>query len=491
MKKKYIYIVLILLLTKVSMAQQDYSVFPMESIPQRSNINPALTPDSKFNISFPGLSSVFIGIRNTGFSYNDVLEKKSFTDSAGNTADSLVIRDDNFISALQKTNFISAQLDLELFSFGFRFKHANYLRFSLANRTMFRSSYHKDMMNFAINGNGVFVDENRAANFNLGIDFLNYHEFAIGYTREIDYYWTAGIRPKLLVGLANVWTEKNKINIFTHPDTYAMTANTDFTIHTSLPVKSYVSSDSVNVDSSFFDNFDDPDAIMDYVQNFDNMGFGLDLGVQYRVNHNLKVSASVVDLGFINWKTNAKKIANNAQSTFEGLDINDFFGSDDSTGFADRFEEVLDTLQNDFELKEEAENSYRSPLITRFYLGGIYNLSDRDRLSALFKGEFYFGELFPAATFAYNRKFNNFFNLTTSYTIEPNNYLNFGAGFSMNAGFFQIYFLSDNLYSLISPNDTKTINAHFGINLTFGRKIKKDEKRYIPSFMRNMRFLDL
>ena len=56
----------------------------------------------------------------------------------------------------------------------------------------------------------------------------------------------------------------------------------------------------------------------DYIGDFDfdsgklgiaGYGFGIDLGVSYKIMDNLTVSASVLDLGFISWTKGATKIA--------------------------------------------------------------------------------------------------------------------------------------------------------------------------------------
>ena len=45
-----------------------------------------------------------------------------------------------------------------------------------------------------------------------------------------------------------------------------------------------------------------------------------------------------------------------------------------------------------------------------------------------------------------------------------------GLGFTLNAGFIQLFAVSDNIIGLIYPQSAKYTNARLGLNLTFGRK---------------------
>jgi len=83
--------------------------------------------------------------------------------------------------------------------------------------------------------------------------------------------------------------------------------------------------------------------------------------------------------------------------------------------------------------------------------------------------------------------------------VQNHNFTNFGLGFSLKLGFFQLYMMSDNIFAPIIwnryswtetrdggeivdnkitvPSNWKYMNFHFGMNFVFGCKPPKD---YVP-----------
>ena len=70
--KNTIFLALLLFCTSRIFAQQNFSLYHMESLPQRQSLNPALLPDSKWFLGFPAASSFGLQVTNTGFNLNAV-----------------------------------------------------------------------------------------------------------------------------------------------------------------------------------------------------------------------------------------------------------------------------------------------------------------------------------------------------------------------------------------------------------------------------------
>ena len=49
-------------------------------------------------------------------------------------------------------------------------------------------------------------------------------------------------------------------------------------------------------------------------------------------------------------------------------------------------------------------------------------------------------------------------------------YTNLGLGVALKGGPVQLYIVTDNVLGMIFPQNTKSIQFHFGINLLFGKK---------------------
>jgi len=457
MKKKYIYIsllgVFLFCIHINAKAQNDVSIHLLQSVPQSIYTNPSFSPDAKVFVGFPALSSVYYGISHSGFAYKDLVRRRS--------DDSLLVDVDNMLSKLKDRNYLSTQYNMELLSFGFKIKK-NYVSFSAAEKVSMRFSYPGDLLKLFWGGNTQFIEQ--PANFSgIGANFIHYREYAIGYKREFSSDLSVGLRGKLLYGKSNLWTEKSEISLATDPSTHALTARSHIILNMSLP------------EATFDENKDfEP---LDYLLNNKNTGMAFDIGANYKINSKFSVAASVIDIGKISWKTGIKNfISNDVNFTFEGIDLNDFFGKDSTS--KDGLELLLDSLEKTFEFKE-TENNYSNWLPGIVYLSGIYHLTSKDKVGLLVRADVFNGRIFPSYTLSYNKRIANFVSACATYSIMNRSYTNVGFGLSLQLSALQIYAFNDNIYGLLFPTSAKNSNIHFGINLLFGYRIKPPEKPLI------------
>ncbi len=454
MKKKiYIIISLILLLgftliNKHADAQQDRTSYFMEAYAHKSYSNPALIPDAKFYVSFPPvLSSLYFGVENSGFVFDDVLSKRS--------DDSLQITTDKFIDALSDKNVLAFGLNEEIFGFGFRAKRT-YFSFSASVKANANFRYPKELFQLLLQGNAQFTGQNIEFE-GIGLNANLYNEFAIGVSRQITDRLNVGVRGKYLIGIANLWTEKADLKLYTGDasESYALRVNSDIIINTAL--------------AGELDKMSEDDWEFDLANFTENKGFAFDVGASYRFGNNWNFSASMLDIGSINWKegvTNYVSKQSGGTFSFEGIDINEFVTEGEVGDSA--FQNVLDSLESSLGLDEKSME-YTAPLPMKIYLGASYNLTPKDKLGALVRNEFAVKQLNPTLTLSYNRQFGKMLNMAFSYTAKRNNYSNIGVGMALNLGALQFYLLSDNFYSAFIPTKTKMVNMRFGLNLTFGR----------------------
>jgi len=455
--KKIIGIVFILIFFGLNIkAQNDVSIHLMQIVPQSVYTNPSFCPQAKVYVGFPALSSIYFGLSHSGFAYRDLVKKRS--------DDSLYLDVDNMLEKMGKRNFLSFNLNYELMGFGFKIKK-NYFTFSATEKIITRLAYPKDLYSLMWKGNTQFLD--KPADFSgIGVNFMHYREFAIGYNRQIMDNLTLGIRAKALFGLSNVWTEKSNITLSTDPNTYDLTARSHIIINTSLPETVYdnLSGDTAPADFDF----------ADYAFNTSNSGFAFDIGGTYKINDKFTVAASVLDIGKIKWTTGTRNfISNDVSFTFEGIDLNDFFGEKDSTD-PDGVEILLDSLGKTFEIKETS-NTYSNWLPPMIYLTGMYNLTDKDKIGALLKADIFNGGIHPTVTLSYNKRFLNMFHAVGTYSVMNRSFLNVGFGLALQLTAFQFYVFNDNIYGLFFPTSARNTNIHFGFNFLFGYKVKPPE----------------
>jgi outer membrane protein OmpA-like peptidoglycan-associated protein len=429
-------------------AQQNLTLYNMEMVPQRLYANPAFIPSNKIYIGLPILSSEYINFSNSGFKYSDLIRHRG---------DSLYVDYNNMLSKLSKNNYISAAIQPDLLSFGFKIKEKNYFSFNITEKVNFRFRYPKNFMELIWKGNGGLLGEEVKLNF--GVNFTHYREYGIGYAREINDKLTVGGKVKYLYGMENVWTERSDISLTTDPNYYAVTAKSDIKINTS------------GLDTSSFNNVN----VKNYLFKKKNNGFGIDLGGVYKFNDKLTLSASVIDLGFIKWKdavNNYQSRDPNASFTYEGMDINQLVNSDSTNNPAKK---MTDSLAKIFKI-DTVHNSYTTHLSSQIYIGGNYKLAEKINVGALLYGQVFDKVIHPALALSYNQKVGNWLNFSLSYSMYNRSYNNVGLGLALGNGPVQFYMISDNVLGAFFPQNTKNLHLNFGLNLTFGKGGKDTDK---------------
>ena len=423
-------------------AQQNLTLYNMVVVPQRMYANPAFMPSySRINIGLPIISSEYFNFSNSGFKYSDLVKHRG---------DSLYVDYENMLGKLATNNYLSAAVQPDLLSFGFKIKK-NYFSFNATEKINFRFRYPKNFMEFIWKGNGGLLGEEVKLNF--GVNFSHYREYAIGMAREIDDKLTVGGKLKYLYGMENVWTERSEVSLTTDPAFFAITAKSDIKINTA------------GLDSSSTENIN----IKDYLFKRKNRGLGIDLGGVYKYDDKLTFSASIIDLGFIKWKTGVNNYVSNnpnGEFTYQGMDMNQLFNNDSTDNTADV---LLDSLAEIFKIDEEHTN-YTTKLSTQIYLGGNYNITEKINTGIVLYSQIFDKSIHPGLALSYNQKVGQWLSFSASYSMYNRSYTNLGLGLALNGGPVQLYIVSDNVLGAVFVQNAKNLHLHFGINLTLGRK---------------------
>jgi hypothetical protein len=452
---QYFTIILFCFVSLTTFAQDDLTIYSLNSVPQQYYDNPGRMPQTKYHIGcmpflfIPILSSNYTSFSNSGFKWDNLIRYDK-------QVDSLKLDYENTIKKLSKKNYLAFNQQIEWLSFGFKIKHTQYINFSFTEKFNFRFTYPKDLFSLAGFGNSQFIGSE--ANFDgIGIDMTHYREFALGYSNQIDNKWTIGGRIKLLFGLSNVWTKTSEATIAVDEDYYDLTANSNIIIHTSAPEKIYDTTGNNPMKAS---------DVKDYLLNFSNPGFGIDVGANYKIDDKWSVAASILDFGYIFWKTGTRKFSSlDKNFVFSGLDIQPLIPNDSMT-IEDIINNLGDSIGRIFKMEEE-KKSYANPLNPKIYISGTYNISKKDRAVVVFRAEIYENTIHPAFSLAYNRNFGNILDVSLSYSYMNRDFLNVGFGSSVRFGPFQIFLATDNLLAAIIPYRTKNMNVHFGCNYVF------------------------
>ncbi len=492
MKKIFITCSLVLLTLANTFAQEDFTLYFMDYVPQVQYTNPSTLPKTKFyfNGLFVPLPLNFrTSMAHTGVNFKNIVTY---------SGDSVIFDLPNIANNLGKRNYIKFNHDHELLNFGFKARES-YLSFAVNYRNSLRVTYPGDLFVLLKELNGQSLLGQRADFDGLGVDASSYMDFSFNFARNFNDKLVIGIRPKLLWGASNLYTEYSEIGVTTDSTLYDLTLDARMKINTSGPLGA-AASDIFTGSSSFGDPLEMLNDVR-YSPN-KNWGGGIDIGATAYLNDQFTLSASVIDLGFIRWtNNNFSVVSQDIEFEFSGIDVVEAYVLGD-TNTPDPFQELADSISGFANFDTVRGEAYSTSLPTRINIGGKYEIGNQLYVTALMTGSFNRGRYSHGTSIGVNKRVKNWLGVGLNWSAFNRDPFNLGAGISANLGPFQMYMLTDNLLAFTgaamwsgpitdesgttSPSipiysyREKTYHVRFGMNMTFGKKEKDSDNDGIP-----------
>lgn len=445
--RKLPFLILMFVATFEVSAQREFTLGLMPNLYQSTYTNPANLSEFKIHIGLPALSSMHLQVHHSGFAYRDLVERRPNNDTT-------YLNISQAIQRMSRSNFVYTGLQIDLFSFSYRHKTSTY-GFHIREHVDLRFSYPRNLFRLAWEGNEPFAGEKFSLG-GLGIDAQHYREYAFLMSRNFGKKLRIGGRLKYMQGLADITTQRSELYFNTYEDPVAIELEANYQVSTSGPVAQLLSQDNGQVFNP-----------SQYFLNGKNWGLGMDIGATYDWNEHLQFSASMVNWGFIRWRTDVANYSVNGNFLFDGVDGSGFF-----TGNLDFDpQKILDSLVATFEPVESSE-VYASFLSPQIFLGVRYELSKNTHASAMLHGEYYRG-FRPGLGLGIHQRLGRVLNAVATYQMQSRRFNNLGLGLAIKPGPFQLYFVGDNFQSLLQPRNAKLFNIRLGMNLAIGGK-KRD-----------------
>jgi len=447
-------------------AQLTNTLYFMHGVPQSNRINPAYQPVCSFYLGFPALSPLRLELSSNPLVWEDVIypqdgELITFMHPDGDR--------DRFLRQLRGVNYVATDLGTTLGSLGFR-TPIGFFSLEVATRWDGNIYYPGDLVRLMIKGveNDVTYELD-----GIGADLSLFNELSLGWSGQLMENLYFGVRAKVLFGMANLSTVSSDLSLYTSEERW--TIQSDMQFNASLPFAEVtygeegelpdieLNSDLENLSSS---------TIPGYLLNGQNMGLGLDLGIDYRPIKQLRVSVSLTDLGYITWKDQVHEVSYRTNYDYMGLEVNPFEFSEDLS-FGDYMDSTLnqmaDSLQGFLEFGESGP--YTKRLNTKLYAGASFELNKIISFGILSRTDILNRRVAEQVTASVGFRFGRYWNPTVTYSYMNSSFNNIGFGYSFNLGPFNSYFVTDNLITaLLWPESTSSVNFWFGMNLMFGYK---------------------
>jgi hypothetical protein len=150
-------------------------------------------------------------------------------------------------------------------------------------------------------------------------------------------------------------------------------------------------------------------------------------------------------------------------------------------------EDQIDSIKNNFKPVEKQTSAFKTPLPSKMYLSGSFEVTKSFTAGAILFAEKFHGRFGPGLALAMNKNFGKVLSTSVSYTLSNRSFNNFGAGFSLNLAPIQIFVVGDNLLNLpvvlaakqeLNPylNTTQVFNVRVGLNFVWGWTKNTDQK---------------
>jgi hypothetical protein len=491
-KSRYLLIILLVAILQDASSQNSQVLYYM-NLPQNHLLNPALKPSNSFYLGLPAITGINININNNFVNFSDVIMPNQKGDSVI-TFLHPGYNVDNFIKKLKTSNFISPEINIQLFGLGFKAGKDLYVSLDVIDRVQGNFALPKDLFELALKGNGDFLGKTIDLS-GLNTQFRYFHEFGLGLSRNFGNKLRIGVRGKLLFGVVNMSLNNKSLGLTINND-YSYDFNADMSANISGPVTFPLNNqnmiDTVIFDDKRFQNSSgntDPIKILRFATSTKNMGLGIDIGGTYSLTDKIQFSASITDLGFINWKSDITNLQASSTFKFSGFNITDVVNG--TKTFDQLAQDMADSLKNSFTIVNNNQG-FKTYLPVGISLGGSYNLTRRVSLGILSRSEIADKHIRQAVTLSANVNLGNAFSTSIAYTAENHRYNNLGAGLAFRLGILQFYFITDKIpvmwnkiqndkSTIILPADWNTVNLRFGMNITMGNKIKKkNDKPMLP-----------
>jgi len=261
---------------------------------------------------------------------------------------------------------------------------------------------------------------------------------------------------KYLAGRAYASARTSTFSVYTDPDDY------------NIAVTSGMEAYSAGADIRIAEEFDaDIDPL---IFGSENMGLAIDLAGTYAIDSLFTLSAGVTDLGYIRWNTDARRhFVNEGSYSFGGLELDDVFG-DTEAAFEDQLQQIVDTLEEIFDLQDE-DGAFTTMMRPGLFISGDYQLGRKTVVGGLLRGEVFNGSLIPSASVSVHHRLGRVMSVSANYTYKNHAFSNIGAGLVFKFGPVQLYMLSDNILGPMVPGQLRMVNFQLGLNFRFGKYV--------------------
>ncbi len=455
MKKIYSTLTILLIAAVGVFAQNFRTGYFLDGYMYKYQLNPAFQGERGF-IALPVLGGTSVGFE-TNLSMSTFLYP---SDGVLKTFLHPDITDEQFMNKIKKSNPISENLDLNLLALGFR-AGKTYHTIDFTLRESLNTSLPGDLFRFMKVGG---ADGNTVYDMSaLSVSLNSYIQAAYGFSFKIKDIASIGVRAKFLLGAANLQTELNELQLSMNQDKWMVNAGGNIIASSMLG--------AMLQDEAEFD----PMTGLQGLLKSPSMGAAFDVGVSVDFLKHFTISASVLDLGFINWKGHSKY--NYTQGSWEYTGFDDISTEDSGEVIENQLNAKLEDLAKLFQFNDpEMMEKYQQRLAFTSLLGLEFRLPFYTRMSLGVLGTHRYDgpRSWTEGRFSLNYAPFRWLSLAGNYAISTFGQ-SYGAALNLHPKGFNLFVGVDSFKPILNvtpqmiPIDEINTNLKFGITFPFGK----------------------
>lgn len=436
--KKCFFIILLHLFSSNGFAQYLRTSYFMENVNSRIELNPAIQPKSGY-IAIPMIGSFQASASSNSLGVSDVTDIINSEEDFWNS--------DPFFNRLKTDNRVNVNLRTNILSLGF-YRGKGFWSANIGVRADINASIPRTMLDYLREVNNNNPIDLLGKEFSIKNQKMNatvYTEIGLGYSRQITKSLTIGGRMKMLLGNANINMNMKSLTI-AEEVTYGRITSYG-TLDVSMP--------GTTVETKPGDNGTEYVNKIKYDKaGIAGYGMAVDFGGTYQPLDNLKLSASIIDLGFISWsKSSTTTALADQERTIQYSES----GGTASDG------DVLDMKYMGYTIQDPKSRS--TSIASTIVLGGEYGFfKNKLGLGILSTTHYSKPKTISELTFSANYYPKSWFNVALSYSTMQNSKQTFGLGVKVGP-----VFAGTDYMFLGNSSKTKNMNAYLGISIPLGR----------------------
>ena len=453
---------LVIVCTQTSVAQTALSSYFMDGMLYNSKLNPAMKAERGYLSLLLGNTSLGtkgnVGISNFLYPRG---EKELATFMSGS------VGTDEFLGGMPDYTRLGFKLDETLMAAGFRL-FGGYFSLGLSLHSSATVSLPKGFFEFAKKG----FQENSYSFSGLNVNTMNYAAATVGYSHNLFQGFRFGVNAKYLVGIGHADLFVDKLNVEMNEQHWMVES------HARMQAALFCETE-VMVDENGVVNGADLALELDDLMNIrTSNGFAVDLGFVYDMDEfvpGLTLSASVIDLGYINWKYMMTGQSTDAKVEFDGFGEVDY--NDVENVVTAEMEQLIDDASKMVEFNYGGIKEMKTALNATMYLGAEYNMPFYRPLSV---GVLY-GQCFSPFDCSKWYEARGYVNLSPVKWFELS--VNYGYGtygttlgwvLNFHPAGINLFVGSDYMITRVTPQyiPIDNMNAHvtLGLNLALGKR---------------------